>query len=145
MRMKYLGLFMLLISAIKKEIGWSWPVFLSGCLFKTNTIFRNTHWSSQPANDTEAMHVKNLALFSAIYLKLVDRFGQQTALEKYHRITADFGFALERQAFNSFHVSNLTGMKRFMAFRKRMEQTAADRFNVREYLSVDETTCHYIL
>jgi len=26
-----------------------------------------------------------------------------------------------------------------------MEQTAADRFNVREYLIVDETTCHYIL
>lgn len=143
--MRYFGAFMLLVGAIKKEIGWSWPVFLLDCLFKTNAIFRKAHWGALPAKDPEAVHVKGLALFSAIYLKLVDRFGKQTALEKYQRITADFGFALEKQAFDSYQISNLTGMERFIAFRKRMEQTAADRFNVRRYLTVDGTTCHYIL
>jgi len=143
--MKNLGLLILLISAIKKEIGWSWPVFLLGCLVKRNSIFRKTHWADQPANDAEAAHARNLALFSAIYLKLADRFDRQTALEKYQRIAADFGFALEKQALNSFQISNLTGMERFTAFRKGMEQTATNRFNIREYVNVYENTCHIIV
>ncbi len=143
--MEYLQPFQLLVSAIRKEIGWTWPFFLLGCLLKANTIFRQTHWSTLPSSDSEARHVKGLALFPAIYLKLVARFGCQTALEKYQRITADFGLALEKQAFTSYGISNLIGIERFIAFRKRMEQTAADRFNVREYLEVDGTTCHYIL
>lgn len=143
--MKYLRPLRLLISAVKKEIGWSWPFFLLGCLFTANRIFRKTHWSAQPAKDAEARHVRGLALFPAIYLKLVDRFGRETALDKYQRITADFGFGLEKQALDSLPISNLTGMERFMAFRKHMEQTDADRFNVREYLNVDATICHYIL
>ncbi len=143
--MEYLRPFTLLISAIKTEIGWNWPVFLIHFLFNTNTLFRKTHWSGQSVKDGEAVHVRNLALFAAIYLKLLDKFGSQIALEKYHRITADFGLALQTQALHSFGISNLNGMEQFMAYRKRMEQTAADRFNVREYLSVDQTTCHYIL
>ncbi len=143
--MKYLQPLQLLVSAIRKEIGWTWPFFLLGCLRKANSLFRQTHWSALPSSDAEAKHVKALALFPAIYLKLVDRFGRQAALEKYQRITDDFGFALEKRAFTSYGISNLTGIERFTAFRKRMEQTAADRFNVREYLEVNETTCHYIL
>ncbi len=143
--MKYFKPLKLLISAIKKEIGWTWPAFFISCLVRTNAIFRKTHWSAQPGKDAEAKHVKKLALFSAIYLQLVEKFGQQIALEKYQRITTDFGLALQNYEFDSYHISNLTGMERFLAFRKRMERTAADRFNVREYLTVDDSTCHYIL
>lgn len=32
-----------------------------------------------------------------------------------------------------------------MAYRARMDNSDADRFNVKEYLTVNETTCHYIL
>ncbi len=135
----------LLISATKKQVGWSGLVILLGCLFQTRSIFRKTHWSLAPAGDAEAAHIKRLALFPALYLRLRDRFGEQIALAKYQRITAEWGLALEKQAFDSYHIANLSGMERFMAFRKRMEQTDADRFNVREYLTQDETHCHYIL
>jgi hypothetical protein len=36
--MKYLQPLTLLVSAIRKEVGWSWPVDLLGCLFKTNAF-----------------------------------------------------------------------------------------------------------
>ncbi len=32
-----------------------------------------------------------------------------------------------------------------MAFRKGMEQIAVSRFNKREYITIDETTCHFIV
>ncbi len=143
--MKNLKPFTLLVSAIQKEVGWSWPMFLLGCLFKTNTIFRKSHWSTQPAKDAEAVHVKHLALFSAIYLKLLDRFDRQIALEKYQRISMDFGFALQKQTYDSLPISHLSGIERFMAYRKRMDRSDADRFNQKEYLAVDHRSCHYVI
>jgi L-2-amino-thiazoline-4-carboxylic acid hydrolase-like protein len=120
-------------------------MFLIGCLFKSRAVFQNTHWSKQSTPEAEARHVKRLALFPAIYLKLVDRFGDQKAQEMYQRIALALGYALEQQAFDAFNLSQLSGLERFMAFRARMDKSEADRFNVKEYLTVNDTTCHYIL
>src|SRR5574341_816647 len=119
--MKYLQPIKLLVSALKSEIGWGWPVFLIGCLFKSKAVFRNTHWSTQSVPEAEARYVKRLALFPAIYLKLVNRFGDQKALEMYQRITLAFGYALLQQAFEALNLSQLSGIEPFMAFRARMD------------------------
>ena len=30
-------------TVLGKEIGWTWPIFLSGSVIKGNTLFRKTH------------------------------------------------------------------------------------------------------
>lgn len=73
--MKNLQLIKRIGSVLNEELGWSWPVFLIGCLFKSKAVFGKTHWSTQSAPEAEARYVRRLALFPTIYLKLVDRFG----------------------------------------------------------------------
>lgn len=132
-------------SVLNREVGWTWPALLLASLWRSRAVFRKTHWSSPSAPAAEARYVRRLALFPALYLELVDRLGEGPALEKYGRIASTFGVALERQALASFKLSHLAGMERFMAFRARMDKSDADRFNVKEYLTADDTTCHYVL
>jgi hypothetical protein len=58
---------------------------------------------------------------------------------------APIGEANSRQYFDTLALSNLTGIERFVAFNKKIEQTPKHRYTQREYVHVWRTAYHYII
>jgi hypothetical protein len=93
----------------------------------------------------EARYPKNLSLAAGIYLGLKQKLRQERALAAIRRILVPIGEATNCQFFDTLDLSNLTGNEWFMEFKKKMEETPEHRYTQREYVRVDDTTCHYII
>ena len=132
-------------AALSHDLGWSWPWFLLRSLRRGAAVFRATRWAAPDAPAGEARYTRRLALAAALYLGLTERLGPERALEVMRRILVPLGYATIRQAYDSFHLSHLSGMARLLAFRSNMEEREEDRYNTREYLASDDTTCHYVI
>ena len=143
--MKRLSLIKEFGGILSKEIGWTWPFFLIGCLFQRNALFQKTHWSQSSPLVDEAKYVKDLTIIPTIYLQLEKKIGREKATQVIDRILEVTGDALYQPALELAAASEQSGIARFMAFRSKMDLSQADRFNKKTYLNVDDRSCHYIL
>ena len=132
-------------SVLSQELGWIWPVFLARSVIKGNAVFRMTHWAAPAISKEEARYPKSLSLAAGIYLGLEQKFGQQHALTVMRRMLVPTGEANSQQFFDTLDLSNLTGIQRFTEFKRKMGETPEHRYTQREYIRVDDTTCHYII
>lgn len=132
-------------TVLSKEIGWTWPIFLVRSAIGGNALFRMTHWAAPAVTKEEARYPKSMSLAAGIYLGLKQKFGQERALAIMRRMLVPIGEANSRQFFDTLDLSNLSGIERFMVFKKKMEETPEHRYTQREYIRVDDTTCHYII
>lgn len=132
-------------SVLSKELGWAWPVFLVGCLSRSNTVFGRTRWATPAVPTEEARYAQRFSLAAAMYLRLIERLGREQALAVMRKILLPIGDATSRRFLDSLDLVHVSGIERFMAFKTRMQDTVEDRFNVREYITVDATTCHYVI
>ena len=56
--------FKIMKSVLSRELGWSWPLFLTGCWIRKRAIFRNTHWAKLKTTESEfAKRLSILKLF----------------------------------------------------------------------------------
>jgi len=132
-------------SVLSQAVGWSWPVFLAGCWGHSRAVFRQTRWATPAVSGEEARYAKRFSLAAAMYLRLGERLGREPALAVMRKILLPIGDATSRRFYDSLDPSHVSGIERFMAFKTRMQDTVEDRFNVREYITVDATTCHYVI
>ena len=132
-------------SVLSREVGWSWPVFLVGCWGKSRAVFRRTRWATPAVPEEEARYAQRFSLAAAMYLRLIERLGREQAFAVMRKILLPIGDATSRRFYDSLDLSHVSGIERFMAFKTRMQDTVEDRFNVREYITVDATTCHYVI
>jgi len=120
-------------------------MFLVGSAIKGNAIFRKTHWANPAVPKEEARYPKNLSLAAGIYLGLRHKLGQARALAAMHRMLVPIGEENSRKFFDTLDLSNLTGIQRFVEFKQKMGEAPEHRYTQREYVRVDDTTCHYII
>ncbi len=130
-------------SILRKEIGWTWPIFFFKCLFKKNFIFNKTHWAW--SKSSEVKFVKRLALASAIYLELQNNFDKQKAFEIIKEMLVPIGCNEQWNHLRLLNLGNKAPMERLMAFNNLMDKKGAPRFNRREYIRQDKNTCHFVI
>ncbi len=134
-----------IISTLRSEVGAALPVLVGMSLLEKNKIFRQTRWASDSVCRQEAAYVKRLAMASGLYLKLGEKIGKQKAFDVMRRLLVPIGCNAVRKLFNSLNLADLSGMPRLMAFNDFMFKNDEAKFNVREYITLNETTCHYII
>jgi len=134
-----------IIVTLKKEIGRLWPVMLIWSFFKSNTVFKKTRWAKDASLKDEAKYVKRLSLSAALYLNLCSQSGSVKAFEVMKRILIPIGCATVKQRFDALNLSQQNGMDRLMAFNNYMQKNDEARFNIREYIVQDDSTCHYAI
>lgn len=135
-------------SVLREEVGWSWPLFLAGCLHHSNKIFSNTRWAAPDAPLDEASYLKRFAVAASIYLRLRPQLGPERAYSAVGRIIVPIGCANARQQFDSLATSKtpeMIGLPRLMAVHKLIQASDLGRFCRREYVVVTESLCHYVV
>jgi hypothetical protein len=133
----------IITSALSKEIGWTWPLFLARCLVAKRTVFGNTRWAR--SKEPEAQYVKRLSLAVAIYSALSRRKGRERAFEVTRRMLVPIGCGEQWGHLRSLRPSESEPMRQLMAFNDLMDKKGAPRFNKREYLKPDADTCHFVI
>ncbi|MBC2715492.1 MAG: L-2-amino-thiazoline-4-carboxylic acid hydrolase [Desulfobacteraceae bacterium] len=135
----------LIFFTLSSEVGGFWPLLLVKSLLKRNDIVKQTRWASDAVSGQEAGYAKRFAMASALYLKLGEKVGKQKAFDVMRRILVPIGCNAVQKHFNSLNLSNLSGMPRLMAFNDLMVKNDEAKFNVREYVTVNDSICHYII
>lgn len=131
-------------SVLRKEVGWSWPLFLAGCLGDSKTLFSGTRWAADGAPPAETRYLRQFALIASIYLRLKEQFGPARAIDAMGRIMVPTGCASARRQLDSLDASHEPGVARLMAFNEAVQAGDLGSFGRREYLAVTDSLCHYV-
>jgi hypothetical protein len=67
----------ILKSALKRELGKTWPLFLLSCLLKKKSLFSGTRWAKN--SGAEAEFVKRLSIIASAYRTLAEKSGREKA------------------------------------------------------------------
>ena len=130
-------------SILKACIGLAWPLILFKALAKKNAIFNKTRWSK--ISELESEFIKRISSAPALYLTLVERFGREKAFKVMEELLVSVGCEEQWVHLKSLDFNKGSEMKRLMAFNELMDQKGAPQFNTREYITQDDTTCHFII
>ncbi len=128
-------------SVLGDTIGRMWFASLLTCWRKARSIFKNTKWNLEPG--PEAQFVRRLALATAMYKELTDKFGSETAFEIVQRIVVQIGFEEQSVNASQMHGTWDTEFSRLEAFHDLMDEKGGPRFNTRTFLQRDERLCHF--
>ena len=133
--------FKIMKSLLSRELGWSWPLFLTGCWIRKRAIFRNTHWAN--LKTTESEFAKRLSISVAIYINLINKTGREKALEIIKSILVPVGVNEQLNILNSLEPSDNNGMERLLAFYDFMGKGGVGQFVKRKIVQKDSQTLHY--
>lgn len=129
-------------SAVKDDLGPSWPLFLVRSGMYSNTVFKKSHWASTAGE--ESKFVKRLAFAPAAYLKLSERIGKEKAYKIMEQILLASSVD-DLQAFvDPDSSADKTAMERLLAWNDAYDTEGANRFMEKEVLQQDDSTYHYV-
>ena len=130
-------------SVLRKQVGWSWLLFLMKSLFRNRSLFQKTRWSK--VDGPEAKFVKRFSFAAALFLELQTKLGEDKAFAIMKRILVPIGSNEQWGHLQSLMRGAETPMEWLMVFNDLMDQKGAPRFNTREYLQQDDTVCHFLI
>jgi hypothetical protein len=130
-------------SAVKDELGLSWPLFLAKSGIYSSSVFKKTHWAS--TRDEESKFAKRLAFAPAIYLKLVERFGKEKAYQIAEQTLMPTSVDDLAAFLDTDSSADKTAMERLLAFWKAYDEKGANRFMEKEVLQQDDSTYQYVI
>jgi L-2-amino-thiazoline-4-carboxylic acid hydrolase len=130
-------------SALKDELGPSWPLFLAKCGLYSNTVFKKTRWASK--RDEESKFAKRLSFAPAIYLKLCERFDKEKAYKLAEQMLLPTSVDDLADFVDPAGSTGKTAMERLMDFWNAYDTKGANRFMEKEVLQQDDSTYHYVM
>lgn len=130
-------------SAVKDELGPSWPIFLAKCGLYSNTVFKKTHWAS--TKDEESKFAKRLSFAPAIYIKLCERFDKEKAYELARQMLLPTSVDDLADFVDPSSAAGKTPMERLLDFDEAYDTKGANRFMEKDVLEQDDNTYHYVM
>lgn len=130
-------------SILSKEVGSSWPLFLTKCLIRKNDIFENTHWSK--VKGAESKFVKRFSLLSAMYLELGNKFNKEKAFEIMRKIIVPIGLNESLTDLRSLKISRKNPLELLISYLDLVDEKGAGRFCKREYSKKNMDICHRVV
>lgn len=128
-------------TVLKKELGWTWLLFLFISLLSSKPLFKSTRWGKEKG--AESAFIKPYALVAKLYIRLKKKFGKDKAYEIMGEIIVPVGCNQQTALLDSINISDDEPMKKLMAFNNLMEQKGATRFNDRIYSKKTDNICHF--
>jgi hypothetical protein len=128
-------------TVLKKEIGWSWFIFMIGCLFSSRSLFHNTKWGKE--HSPEANFIKPYSLVAMLYLKLKKKLGKDKAFKIMREIIVPVGCNQQNELLNSIEIRDNSSLNRLMSFNNLMDKKGATQFNIRRYVQQNDNICHF--
>lgn len=128
-------------SVLSKELGWSWPLFLTKCIFRKRSIFKNTSWTNK--NDMEAQFAKRLSISVAIYLELSKKMDKNLAFDIIKKIIVPIGVNEQLKNVKSLDVANKEPMGQLLSFHEFMDVKGVGKFVNRKLLKDDNNVLYY--
>jgi hypothetical protein len=149
----------LLWPTLTKEIGWTFPLILASASIKSKALFKSTKWGSStpPTTPTpptttpdsppasESAYLKQYAVSGALYKELTSKFGKDKAFDIMRKIVVPCGCLLVRNYMTQMGLKSKSGMDRIVYFNQYMNNTPANKHNVRETVCVNENVYHYAI
>ena len=126
---------------LKKELGWTWFLFLFKCSLLGKLLFKQTRWGK--IKSAESNFIRPYSIVAMLYIKLKEKFGKEKAFKIMRDIVVPIGCNQQTILINSINMSDDEPMKRLMAFNNLMEKKGATQFNDREYIKRDNNVCHF--
>jgi hypothetical protein len=99
--------------ALREEIGWTWPLFLAKCLFRSSSVFHSTHWAKERGAESE--YAKRLSITVALHRALIEKAGRERALETMRGMLVPASVDELRQVEHSLDASRKKGMEKLLA------------------------------
>jgi hypothetical protein len=135
--------FQILKSVLRQEIGWRWPLLLASSLIKKNKVVAGTRWAEN--DDDEALFVRRIAITASLFKQLIKKADRDRAFRIMRKIVIPAGCSEQWEHIRSLNLQKKTGMEGLMAFHVLMDRVGAPKFNTRNYVEQDDTTCHFII
>ncbi len=144
-----LGLYLKLFAGLSRAAGFGWPFLLIASCLRGRSLFRNTRWDDDGTVGknylAEKKYVRRLAMAAGMYQILSEKKGQKRAFDLMRSVLVTIGRITVRKRFHSVDLTGLQGMERLNTFNDYMTKQDEAKYNRREYLVNDDTTCHYII
>jgi hypothetical protein len=129
-------------SVLRKEFGFSWPLFLIKCSFKENDIFKKTQWSKGKGEGPK--FVKRLSLLSAIYLELQHKFDKEKAFETMGTMIVPIGLEESLTLLRTLRNPSKDPLEMLESYHDLVDEKGVGRFGRRE-VTKNADSCHRVV